>query len=252
MSKKRIKKDTGHVVRVSWRPLIIGVTVMLVVLAVFNAQLFVGLTAAYIVPRLVGTPTPIDVSNLSLDYYGKSRLVIPKINADTPVVYGMTSFSDSAVQAALENGILHFGDSTPPGAKGNTVYVGYSSAHPWAPGDYNFIFLHLHDLTRGDKLYVYKDGARYTYQVIDKKTVKPSDVSVLEASGGAMVTLVTNAPLGTNISRLVVRAELIDPAPVDDTRVRIGGAPELNDRLVENKLPGNGYDAIQALLARFN
>ena len=79
------------------------------------------------------------------------HVIIPKINVNAPVVYGLTDLSENNVQVALRNGPVHYplaGATATPGQKGNTVILGHSSADVFAPGDYKFIFVQLNRLAR--------------------------------------------------------------------------------------------------------
>lgn len=213
---------------------IIGISASLLVLTFFNAQLLVALAMAYITPSSAyAQQETTDISNVVRD---DPRVIIPKIQVDAPVVYGVDDVKEDAVQKALERGVLHFGGSPLPGKPGNAVFVGHSSNLPWATGEYKFIFMLLDKLEPGDELYLDFEGTRYTYQVIDKKVVKPNDVSVLEGSLYPKATFITCTPLGTNTNRLVIGSRLIDPAPIEgDEDNLVRSAPELND-----DLPGKG------------
>lgn len=141
------------------------------------------------------------------------KVIIPSIGIDAPVVYGMTSTAEPDIQRALQDGVLHFADSPKPGEAGNGVYVGHSSNVPWVPGDYKFVFAPLEKLQINDTFYLNYESRQYTYRIISKKVVLPNDVSVLESSDKPTATLITCTPVGTNLKRLVIRAEQIDPAP---------------------------------------
>jgi sortase A len=53
---------------------------------------------------------------------------------------------------------------------------------------------------------------RYTYQVVNKTVVEPSDVEALVVSTNKpLITLVTCTPLGTSRYRLLVTGEQISP-----------------------------------------
>ena len=142
------------------------------------------------------------------------EIIIPKINVQIPVVYGITSIEEKDVQKALEGGVLHYADTALPGQNGNAVIVGHSSNNIFNKGKYKFAFVLLSRLEPGDTFYLQKDGVRYTYEVYQKKIVKPNDVSVLgPADRPATASLITCDPPGTSINRLVVTGEQISPDP---------------------------------------
>lgn len=219
---------------------LVGVGVTLLVLGFFNAQLLSAFVLAYITPASASASNALD---LHAPIPTEPRIVIPRIAVDAPVVYGMTSVLDDDVQTALQGGVLHFGGSPMPGKPGNAIFVGHSSNQPWTKGNYKFVFMLLEKLDVGDKIYMYHEGTRYTYQVDVKKVVKPYDVSVLEGSTTPKATFITCTPVGTNTNRLVIGASLIDPvAHASDIEGLTRSAPELN-----GALPGKGYGTLQSI-----
>jgi LPXTG-site transpeptidase (sortase) family protein len=99
------------------------------------------------------------------------EIIIPKINIEVPVVYGVTSTDDAVVQKALEVGVVHYADTSLPGQNGNLVIVGHSAGNIFNPGQYKYVFSLLHKLDDGDVFYLQKDSTRYTYQVYKKEIV---------------------------------------------------------------------------------
>lgn len=143
------------------------------------------------------------------------EIVIPKINVEVPVVYGVTSTDDSVVQKALEVGVVHYADTALPGQDGNLVIVGHSAGNIFNPGQYKYVFSLLHKLDDGDVFYLEKDSVRYTYQVYKREIVKPTDVGVLatQPEAPATATLITCDPPGVSSNRLVLVGKQIDPDP---------------------------------------
>lgn len=172
------------------------------------------------------------------------EIIIPKINVEIPVVYGTKSIDEATLDKALENGVVHYADTSEPGQNGNMVIVGHSSNNIFNKGKYKFAFVLLNRLETGDTFYLQKDGKRYTYQIYTKKIVKPEDISVLgPTEKTATVSLITCDPPGTSLNRLVVIGEQISPNPSSNsgapsatklaaqTRVIPGNAPSLWSRL---------------------
>jgi sortase A len=186
-----------------------GSIVLLIFLFSFFNERFI---APFIQPSRNVTNTPIisESGALSPD----PEVIIPKINVEIPVVYGVNTFDDQATQNALENGVVHYADTALPGQNGNGVIVGHSSNNILNPGHYKFAFVLLSRLDSGDTFYIQKDGKRYTYQVYQKEIVKPTDVSVLEPTDKpATFSLITCDPPGTSTNRLVVIGQQISPDP---------------------------------------
>jgi len=206
-----------------------GVLTVLILLFSFFNERFI---APLIQPsRNVSNIQLIDNSSVS----NAPEVIIPKINVEIPVVYGVNTIDDNAVNAALEQGVVHYADTAVPGQKGNVVIVGHSSNNILNSGKYKFAFVLLHKLETGDIFYLQKDGARYTYQVINKKIVKPTDVSVLASSEGATASLITCDPPGTSNNRLVVTGTQIAPDPAADTAQVATNALATESKII----PGN-------------
>lgn len=244
MSKKSTPVKTGSKFKINPAP-VVGIFVALAVMAFFNAQLISAQVMAYVAPA---DTQAIDYSlqnNVAIDP-AATQLTIPKISVDAPVVYGMDKVEDYYVQKALEDGVLHFGGSPVPGQPGNAVFVGHSSNQPWSAGHYKFVFMMLDKLEVGDKIYLTYKGVRYTYDVTEKRVVKPNDVSVLEGSKTPTATFITCTPLGTNTNRLVIKAKLSDPIiGTEDIEGLKRSAPELN-----TALPGQGYNTVESFTNR--
>lgn len=111
----------------------------------------------------------------------------------------------------LKKSLVAWPTSALPGAYGNNIVFGHSELPQFAsPSNFSGIFTHLMDLTKGDSVLVDYDGVRYKYQVVEKKIVSPTDLSVLEQRfDAAYITLITCEPPGTIWTRGVVRAQLV-------------------------------------------
>ena len=157
------------------------------------------------------------------------RLIIPKINVDVPIHFGI---SLSEVMSAMNNGVAHYriaGASSYPGEIGNTVITGHSAGDIYSSNPYKYIFSGLERLEDGDLIYINYNSVRYTYRVVKKEVVDPSNVAALVVNTDKpLLTLVTCTPLGTSRYRLLVTAEQISPSvetaeeaeqftPIDDS-----------------------------------
>lgn len=190
----------------------------LVIAFIFFNQVFV---APFISPSRTVSATPIIGNNIS-DVGPDPKIIIPKINLEVPVVYGLNTVQEEAIQAGLEDGVVHYSSTPNPGQIGNVVIVGHSSNNILNSGKYKFAFVLLKRLEVDDTFFVQKDGIRYTYKIFDKKIVPPSDVSVLGPSTrNNTVTLITCDPPGTSINRLIVVAEQISPDPAGNTEANL-------------------------------
>ncbi|MBI2592167.1 class D sortase [Candidatus Saccharibacteria bacterium] len=180
--------------------------VLIVMFSFFNERFI----APFIQPSRNVTNTPLISDSATIG--PEPKIIIPKINVDIPVVYGVSSIQEEDVQKALEGGVLHYADTALPGQNGNMVIVGHSSNNIFNKGKYKFAFVLLNRLELGDTFYLQKDGQRYTYQVYKREIIEPTNVSVLgPRDKPATVSLITCDPPGTSTNRLVVVGEQISP-----------------------------------------
>ena len=123
-----------------------------------------------------------------------TRIVIPAINIDWPVVEG-----DSWEE--LKQGIGHRVGSANPGERGNLVLAGHDDV-------YGEPFRDLEKLTTGSEVLVYAGGTSFRYVIKAKRVVAPNDLSVLSPSKDPIVTLITCTPYRIDTSRLILIGEL--------------------------------------------
>jgi sortase A len=123
-----------------------------------------------------------------------TRIVIPAINIDWPVVEG-----DSWEE--LKQGIGHRVGSANPGERGNLVLSGHDDV-------YGEPFRDLEKLEVGKDVLVYAGGTSFRYIIKAKRVVAPNDLSVLAPSKNPVVTLITCTPYRVDTSRLILIGEL--------------------------------------------
>ncbi len=187
-----------------------GMVVVIFLLFGFFNDRFI---APFITPSKNVSSTPIIIDGATA-VDGASKIIIPKINVEIPVVYDEPSVEEHAVQNALERGVVHYATTPSPGQKGNSVIFGHSSNNILNKGKYKFAFVLLNRLEVGDTFYLNKDGVRYVYKIYEKKIVNPSELGVLGSTDKvATSTLITCDPPGTTRNRLVVIGEQISPSP---------------------------------------
>ena len=195
------------------------------------------------------SPGAIDPQNIVIDPTGDSsvsadpRLIIPKINVDVPVVYGVGNDHESQMKA-MEKGVAHFGipgANSRPGEIGNTVLSGHSSNDLFDTGDYKFIFAQLEKLAVGDTVYANYESKRYTYVITKTEVVKPTQVNkLIYPTDKPVLTLITCTPLGTSLNRLLVTAEQVSPDPAEAAKAPAGSG-ESGDN---TELPGGTSPSI--------
>ena len=166
------------------------------------------------------------------------RLIIPKLNIDVPINFDINV---SDIMEAMNHGVAHFrisGASAYPGEIGNFIITGHSAGDVYSSNPYKYIFSGLERLEDGDLIYVNYNSVRYTYKVIKKEVVEPSDVAALVVqTDKPLITLVTCTPLGTSRYRLLVTGEQIAPSSEDAEYASIDEETPVIDSGME--LPAN-------------
>lgn len=237
-----------------FRPLIAALVVIMVFSFLqYNRTIFAAVNA-YVSPGAINPNNIIVDYKETLDVGPESKLIIPKINVDVPVIYDIGYDHDSQMKA-MENGVAHFGipgANSKPGQVGNTVLSGHSSNDLFDPGIYKFVFAQLEKLTIGDTLYANYEGVRYTYKVTKTEVVKPTEVSkLIYETDKPVMTLITCTPLGTALNRLLVTAEQVSPSPTDAKEAPKGSGETQSDNSSDNApIPGNSPTLLERLFGR--
>ena len=227
-------------------PLICALVVGLLFTFLQYNRLIVAQVQAYVSPGSIDPQNVVldPTTNVKVD--GRSRLIIPKINVDAPVVYGLTSIAEEPVQHALESGVVHYpipGATSVPGQAGNTAILGHSSNDVFDNGAYKFIFVQLDKLQVGDTFYAHYKGTRYTYSVTKKEIIEPTDISKLAVrTKKPIMTLITCTPPGTALKRLIVMAEQVSPDPDKASK-----ATQSTSTAKPKELPANSKSLLERL-----
>lgn len=219
-------------------PILAGVFVVLFVLFLQYNRLVFAPIMAYIAP---GNTTDTGITAIDptvTEAPGPDpRLIIPKINVDVPVAFGISN-DEKTVMDAMNRGVAQFsipGANAMPGQIGNLVITGHSAGDIYSNNQYKFIFSGLERLTDGDTIYINYQSVRYTYSVIKKETVEPSNLAALVYdTSRPMLTLITCTPLGTSRYRLLVTAEQVNPSP-DGASASV----DTNETVQETTMPAN-------------
>lgn len=245
-------KNRAHRIRRShhFMPLVSAIGVGLLFLLVQYNQLLQGQIRAYISPGSISPQNIIIDPNAVTAVGPEPRLVIPKINVDAPVVYGVGTVQEGPIQKALERGVVHYelpGANSVPGQVGNSVILGHSSNDVFAPGDYKFVFALLERMEVGDTFYANYEGRRYTYSVTKKEVIRPSEVGkLIYPTDKPLMTLVTCVPVGTAANRLLVTAEQTSPDP--STAIAAPTPPPVSQQTAN--IPGTSPTIFERLFGR--
>ena len=214
-------------------PLFAGLTVALVILFLQYNRLIFAPIMAYMSPGNVPASEiealdPTITQTVSAD----PRLIIPKLNVDVPVRYNVPL---SGIMQAMNNGVA--GASAYPGEIGNFILTGHSAGDVYSSNPYKYIFSGLERLEHGDLIYVNYNSVRYTYRVIKKEVVEPTNVAALVVqTDKPLITLVTCTPLGTSRYRLLVTGEQISPSYDGASQESSGDIPSIDE---STALPSN-------------
>ncbi|MBQ8984698.1 sortase [Candidatus Saccharibacteria bacterium] len=194
-------------------PILAGVTVVLVILFLqYNRMIFAPIMA-YVSPgNAPATEIEALDPTITQTVSAEPRLIIPKLNIDVPINFDIPL---SDVMEAMNHGVAHYrisGASAYPGEIGNFIITGHSAGDVYSSNPYKYIFSGLERLEDGDLIYVNYNSVRYTYKVIQKQVIEPTNVAALVVqTDRPLITLVTCTPLGSSRFRLLVTGEQISP-----------------------------------------
>lgn len=221
------------------------VTIFIMLFGFFNERFI----TPFIRPNTNVSATPIIIDPEASGPVGpESKIIIPKINVEAPVVYDVPTIEEDDVQKGLENGVVHYPTTPNPGEMGNAVIFGHSSSNILNKGKYKFAFLLLKSLEKDDTFIVQKDGKRYVYKIYNKFVVPPTDMSVLGAPPAdkpAVMTLITCDPPGTSTNRLIIQAEQIFPDPKVNAPSSVPQTQSINQ--APEQLPSNSVSLWQRI-----
>lgn len=220
-------------------------TIFVLLFGFFNERFI----TPFIRPNTNVSATPIIIDPDASGPVGpESKIIIPKINVEAPVVYDVPTIQEDDVQKGLEKGVVHYVTTPNPGEMGNSVIFGHSSSNILNKGNYKFAFLLLKSLEKDDTFIIQKDSKRYVYKIYNKFVVPPTDMSVLgppPADKPAIMTLITCDPPGTSTNRLIIQAEQIFPAPAGNAPSSVSQTQATNQ--TPEELPSNSVSLWQRI-----
>ena len=126
------------------------------------------------------------------------RLQIPRLKLTAMIQEG-------ADEAVLSRAVGHIPGTGVPGALGNVALAGHRDT----------FFRPLRNIRADDLITLDTAQGNYSYRVLSTEIVDPRDVSVLNASGGETLTLITCYPfyyVGSAPKRFVVRSVRLEPS----------------------------------------
>ena len=130
---------------------------------------------------------------------------IPKIDVEKAVVEGVSV-------EALKRGPGHYPSTPLPGQPGNAAIAGHRTT-------YGAPFFRTDELVAGDEIQVTTRQGEFTYEVREKRIVKPTQNEVLDPSEENLLTLTTCNPKFSAAQRLIIIAVLVgEPVPAEGSR----------------------------------
>lgn len=160
------------------------------------------------VENALGFSLPIGSVN-SITHEGvATRLVIPRLNLDAPVVLSPIENQTWKVDDLGTDKVGHLEGTAPPGSNSNIVLAAHVTVSAGVYGP----FARLADLQPGDQVYVYYGQDVYEYIIDDYETVDRTAIEVTHPTNTGRVTLITcsnwSASEGRYVERLVVTGHL--------------------------------------------
>ncbi|QHN42688.1 sortase [Candidatus Mycosynbacter amalyticus] len=209
-------------------PIAAALSVVIVFALLQYNQVLIANVKAYVSPSAIEPQNIIVDPNADVPVGSDTKMIIPKINVDAPIVMNVGPSNTEQLEA-MSNGIAHVrypGASSVPGEVGNSVFSAHSSSDWTDSGAYKFIFVQLERLAIDDVVYINYNSKRYTYKVYDIKVVAPTEINALNYTGtDPVITLITCTPLGTAQKRLLVFAKQVSPDPAGATKPAETQAP---------------------------
>lgn len=164
-------------------------------------------------PVIVAAPTG-DQNEIQQYASGQNfAITIPLLGIrDMQVSHPEDSVSKDGLLAPLKSGVGHL--FSYPGKGGKIMIYGHSSGYAWDVSKFTKIFRQVNKLRKGDRVYVTYNGRLYAYSVTGQQTISPNDRAPFSGQGEELI-LYTCWPVGSNKSRLIIRA-----VPVETVAMR--------------------------------
>lgn len=141
---------------------------------------------------------------------GATRVVIPELNLDVPVVVAPIENQTWKVDH-LGQVVGHLEGTAAPGTPNNLVLA----AHVTLATGGNGPFINLSDLSAGDVVYVYAGEQKYEYVIDQHQIVDNTAINVTYPSASPEITLITCSNWDNSaqqyVERLVVKGHLNSP-----------------------------------------
>jgi len=135
------------------------------------------------------------------------RIMIDKIGVDVSIS-SPDEASIATLDAALDEGVVHYPGSGGIGGSRRMFLFGHSSRLPIVQNQAYKSFNGLDKLIAGDEIIISADGKLKTYRVTSVRVVDKDEALVSFVAGAGKLTLSTCTTFGARQNRVVVEAEL--------------------------------------------
>lgn len=137
-------------------------------------------------------------------------IYIPKIEAISKVIPGVSVENKEDYMAALQKGVAEAAGLAHPGEIGTTYLFAHSVGNRIDYARYNAVFYLLDKLEMGDRIEIMYNRKLYVYKVWNREILEPNDVRyLLPQNNEEKLVLQTCYPPGTTWKRLEVTAKRI-------------------------------------------
>ncbi len=170
---------------------------------------------ASVLGEVISSPSPTVIPTpINTDF----SLLIPKIELNAPVIANVDGGNPREYLWRVTQGIAHFKprrfanvevDGALPGETGNIFLFGHSQIPGGDTSNFKGVFNNLIKLIPGDKVYIFYQGQKLSYEVTEAKVVPKTALEYLEPTSEETLTLMTCWPLGLDIKRYIVRARRV-------------------------------------------
>jgi LPXTG-site transpeptidase (sortase) family protein len=150
---------------------------------------------------------PGSVNSITQEGVG-TRLVIPKLNLDAPIILSPLEGESWKVDHLGTDYVGHLEGTAPPGSSSNIVLAAHVTVSAGVYGP----FANLAGLSTGDEVYVYEGEQAFKYIIDDYQIVDRTAIDVTYPSEQGQITLITctnwSSQEGRYIERVVLKGYL--------------------------------------------
>ena len=192
----------------------LGILLILIGIIIISAAIYMKAKTNYIESKLINNYNNSKTqsqNDLKIRNLGKNiGNTLPNIKSGT---IGILSIPKIDLTVAVDEGtddntlryaVGHFSGTSMPGESGNFCVAGHRSY------TYAEYFNRLNEISVGDNIIVKSKGITFTYKVSKTEVVEPTQVSVLDQSKDATITLVTCTPIKVGTQRLIIKGTLVN------------------------------------------